>query len=85
MPIGNNIRILLDQRREKILTFSRNLGISYTTAFDLYHASTKAVSFELLDKLCQYFQVTSGEISPMPRMRVTLQIWYVNSRKTRAA
>jgi putative transcriptional regulator len=64
MPIGNNISQLLQARHEKIRPFSRNLGISYTAAFDLYHAKTTAITFDLLDKLCNYFRLTPNEIFP---------------------
>ncbi|HEX2913489.1 MAG TPA: helix-turn-helix transcriptional regulator [Chloroflexia bacterium] len=64
MSIGNNISLMLKERNEKIRSFSRNIGISYTTAFDLYHANTSAISFELLDKLCRYFNVTPNELFP---------------------
>lgn len=64
MPIGNNVSQLLKTRQEKIRPFSRNIGISYTAAFDLYHANTSAISFELMDKLCSYFKVTPNELFP---------------------
>jgi DNA-binding Xre family transcriptional regulator len=64
MPIGNNVSQLLKARHEKIRPFSRKIGISYTTAFDLYHANTTAISFGLLDKLCNYFGATPNELFP---------------------
>jgi putative transcriptional regulator len=64
MPIGNNISSLLEVRREKIRQFARNIDISYTAAFELYHARTTAVSFSLLNKLCEYFNLTPSEIFP---------------------
>ncbi len=64
MPIGSNIGRLLKERNERIRAFSRNAGISYTTAFDLYHGRTGSISFELLDKLCGYFAATPNDLFP---------------------
>ena len=64
MPIGNNIRKLLDARKENISQFSRHADISYGSAFDLYHGKTKSISFDQLEKLCRYFGVNSCELFP---------------------
>lgn len=64
MAFGNNISSLLGMRRENITEFSRQSGISYTTCHDLYHHKTKQITFELLDKLCQYFRVGPWELFP---------------------
>lgn len=64
MAIGNNISKLLEIRGENISKWARNMDINYTTAFDLYHARTKSISFDLLNKLCNYFGVGPGEIFP---------------------
>jgi DNA-binding Xre family transcriptional regulator len=62
MPFQNNISRLLGERRESIKDLSRGTGISYPACHDLYHAKTKQISFELLDKLIQYFGVPMEEI-----------------------
>ena len=64
MAFGNNISMLLGARRESIREFSRKSGISYTTCFDLYHAKTKQITFDLLDRLCKYFGVGPWELFP---------------------
>lgn len=64
MAFGNEISTMLGRRRESIREFSRKSGISYTTCFDLYHARTKQISFELLDKLCKYFGVGPWDLFP---------------------
>lgn len=64
MAIDNNISTLLGARRENISEFARNIGISYTTAHALYNGQTKAISFELLSKLCYYFKLGPSEIFP---------------------
>jgi len=64
MPFGNKISTLLGERRESIRQFSRNTGISYATCFDLYHAKTKQITWDLLDRLCLYFEKEPWEIFP---------------------
>lgn len=64
MAFGNEISTLLGKRRESIREFSRNSGISYTTCFDLYHAKTKQITFDLLDRLCIYFKVGPWDLFP---------------------
>jgi DNA-binding Xre family transcriptional regulator len=64
MAIGNNIAELLKTRGENVNQFSLGIGISYTTALDLYHGKTKMITFAMLNKLCKYFGVGPGEIFP---------------------
>ena len=64
MAIRNKISTILGERRESISDFARNTGISYPTAHDLYHAKSKAISFELMNKICNYLQVGPSELFP---------------------
>ncbi|NWJ94587.1 MAG: helix-turn-helix transcriptional regulator [Chloroflexi bacterium] len=64
MAFGNKISTLLGERRQSITDFSRRSGISYTTCYDLYHAKTKQITFDLLDRLCAYFEVEPWELFP---------------------
>ena len=64
MAISNNIPKLLEIRGENISEFARRMGIAYTTAFGLYHNTTKNISFELINKLCNHFGVGPGELFP---------------------
>src|SRR5256885_6846594 len=64
MPFGNKISTILGERRESIREFSRNSGIAYPTCHDLYHAKTKQITWDLLDRLCKYFGVGPWELFP---------------------
>lgn len=73
MPIANNVRHLLQSNHEGLRPLARTIGVSYTTIFDLYHDRTSAISFELLDKLCQHFQVTPNDIFPFSPSPLVLE------------
>lgn len=62
MTIENRISELLGRRRESISDLARGAGISYAAAHALYHGTSKAISMEMLDKLCSYFGVQPGEL-----------------------
>lgn len=64
MAIGNRISALLGERRESIKVFALNSKISYPTAFNLYHATGKSTSFEVMNKLCIYFELTLDGLFP---------------------
>ncbi len=60
--IMNRISAILGERRENITTFARNVHISYPAAHDLYHNKSKSISFEMLNKICNYFELTPNDI-----------------------
>lgn len=62
--IGNNIAKLLEARKENISEFSRHADISYPAAFDLAKGQTKMITFDMLNKLCNYFGVGPSELFP---------------------
>ena len=64
MALGNRISALLGERRESIKVFALNSKISYPTAFNLYHAKSKSTSFEVMNKLCVYFDLTLDGLFP---------------------
>ncbi len=64
MAIGNKISTLLGERRESIKDFALNTNISYPTAFNLYHNKSKAISFVVLNKICDYFELPLDSIFP---------------------
>jgi len=64
MVIGNRISSLLGERRENISDFSRNAGISYPVAFNLYHGKGSGITWEIMNKVCNYFKLGPGEIFP---------------------
>ncbi len=64
MALGNRVNALLGERRESIKVFALNSNISYPTAFSLYHATGKSISFEVMNKLCVYFDLTLDGLFP---------------------
>jgi putative transcriptional regulator len=60
--IENRISEMLGRRRESIQHLARGAGISYTAAHALYHDKTKAISMDVLDKLCGYFRCQPGDL-----------------------
>jgi len=58
----NRISRLMGEHRQGITTVSRATGISYKTAFDLYHGNTKRIDFRTLDRLCKHFKVGPSEV-----------------------
>lgn len=64
LAIGNNVKKLLEVRGESISQFSRDADLSWVTASDLYHGRTKSISFEVLERLCDYFGVGPSELFP---------------------
>ncbi|AYB38521.1 helix-turn-helix domain-containing protein [Brevibacillus laterosporus] len=57
-----NLAVLMAERGLKIVDVARETGISKTTLGALFHNSGKGVQFETLEKLCDYFNVTPGEL-----------------------
>ncbi|MCD8050141.1 MAG: helix-turn-helix transcriptional regulator [Clostridiales bacterium] len=62
MEVTSRFAALLGERRKKISDVARATGISRTTLTHLYYGTSRAVSFETLNKLCQYFGCGVGDI-----------------------
>ena len=60
--INNNLSGLLGSKRLKISQVARDTGISRTTLTNLYYGRGEAISYEVLDKLCQYLQCDIKDI-----------------------
>lgn len=54
--IKNNFSRLLGERLIKMKTISEATGISRTTLWSIYNRRCKAITFDVLDKLCKYLQ-----------------------------
>lgn len=48
---------LLGERKLKISDVARDTGINRGTLTRLYHETAERIELEVLDKLCEYFQV----------------------------
>jgi putative transcriptional regulator len=62
LVIESRVSELLGRRRESISDLARGAGISYAAAHALYHGTSKAISMEMLEKLCSFFGVQPGDL-----------------------
>lgn len=53
---------ILGERKLHISKVSHDTGISRTTLTNLYYGTSTAISFDVLKKLCDYFQCDIGNI-----------------------
>ncbi|EGT2192190.1 helix-turn-helix domain-containing protein [Clostridium perfringens] len=60
--INNKFSMLLGKRLVKISEVSRETGISRTTLTSLYYKKSTKISFDVLDKLCSYFECSISDI-----------------------
>lgn len=60
--IKNNFSRLMGERLQKISELSEKTGISRTTLTNLYYRRCKAISFDVLDKLCTFLNCTVDDI-----------------------
>lgn len=59
--VKNNLRILAFDREKNLSEISRATGISRNTLTAIYRNRSKYISFEVLDKLCNYFECEIGD------------------------
>lgn len=60
--INNKFSVLLAERLLKISKVARETGISRTTLTNLYYRRTDKISFDVLNKLCKYFNCNVQDI-----------------------
>lgn len=60
--ISNKFSIILGERLLKISKISEETGISRTTLTNLYYRKSKYITFETLDKLCNYLACSIEDI-----------------------
>lgn len=60
--IRNNLSVLLAERGLKMADVVRDTGISKTTIRALYFNMSQGIQFNTLDTLCDYLQVTPGDL-----------------------
>lgn len=60
--ISSGLPSLMAAKRERIMDIHRETGISRTTLTAIYYGSGKAISFDVLGKLCKHFSCDVGEI-----------------------
>ncbi len=52
----------MGERKVKIADVARAIGVNRNTITLLYYEKAKRIDFEVLDKLCQYFNCSVGDI-----------------------
>lgn len=60
--INNKLSGLMGNKLVKISQVSQETGISRTTLTSLYYRRSTAITFEVLDKLCNYFHCSIDDI-----------------------
>lgn len=53
---------LMGEKKLKIADLARELGVHRNTITLLYYEKAKRIDFEVLDKLCKYFNCAVGDI-----------------------
>jgi len=53
---------LMGERKLKIADIARDTGINRGTLTRLYYETAERVELEVLDQLCEYFQIDIGEL-----------------------
>ena len=62
MMVKCNLSALMGAKRVKISDVVRDTGINRSTLTRLYHETTTRIDFETLEILCNYFDVSPGEL-----------------------
>lgn len=60
--INNKFSVLLGERLIKITEVSDRTGVSRTTLTNLYYKRSKSISFDVLNKLCEFFDCSIEDI-----------------------
>ncbi|EDT14993.1 helix-turn-helix domain-containing protein [Clostridium perfringens] len=60
--INNKFSVLLGERLIKITEISERTGVSRTTLTNLYYKRSKSISFDVLNKLCEFFDCSIEDI-----------------------
>ena len=60
--IINNFSEILGRKKLKITTVSKETGITRPTLTSLYYGSSKGISLEVLNKLCDFLDVSPGDL-----------------------
>ena len=73
--INNKFSMLLGKRLVKISEVSRETGISRTTLTSLYYKKSTKISFDVLDKLCSYFECSISDIIELKNNITGRKLW----------
>ena len=53
---------MMGERKLKIADVARDIGVNRNTITLLYYERAKRIDFDVLEKLCRYFNCTVGEL-----------------------
>jgi len=53
---------MMGERKLKIADVARDIGVNRNTITLLYYERAKRIDFDVIEKLCQYFNCTVGEL-----------------------
>ena len=62
VSISKKVPVLMAQRFIKLSKLSRDTGISRSTLTKIYYSKSEMISFDVLDKLCKYFDCEISDI-----------------------
>ncbi len=65
--MDNNLSQILGAKLIKISQVAKDTGISRTTLTNLYYKRSKAISGDVLHKLCDYLNCTVGDLLEMKK------------------
>ena len=60
--IDNRLAVLMAERLEKITVIAKKTGISRTTLTSIYYKKCKCITFDVLGRLCKYFNCQIQDI-----------------------
>lgn len=60
--ISKKIPVFMAQRFIKLSTLAKETGISRSTLTKIYYSKNEMISFDVLDKLCKYFDCDISDI-----------------------
>lgn len=60
--IINNFSEILGRKKLKITTVSKETGITRPTLTSLYYGSSKGISFDVLNKLCDFLDISPSDL-----------------------
>lgn len=60
--ISKNLPIFMAQKFIKLSQLSKDTGISRSTLTKIYYSKSEMISFDVLDKLCKYFNCEITDI-----------------------
>lgn len=60
--IENKLSEIMGRKRLKVTDIVKATGLAVNTVSGLYHGTSKRVDLETLDKLCDFLEVSVGDI-----------------------